>query len=68
MRKCQMSISQNITIKTGDILTVNQTATDYHVRENQKYQVLDFDGECIQIMSDTGETVWLPREYFVELQ
>lgn len=65
-----MSKIRNIVseIKTGDILTVNQTVTDYHVRENQKYQVLDFDGDCIQIMSDIGEFVWLPRDYFVELR
>ena len=63
-----MSKFQNITIRTGDIVTVNQTATEYHVKENQKYQVLDFDGECILIMSDTGEMVWLPRDYFVEIQ
>lgn len=63
-----MSKLQNIEIKTGDILTVNQTANEYHVKENQGYQVLDFDGECIQIMSDIGEMIWLPREYFVELK
>lgn len=63
-----MNNFHNIEIKTGDILTVNQTVKDYHVKGNQKYQVLDFDGECIRIMSDIGEMVWLPRDYFVELQ
>lgn len=55
-----------ITIKTGDIVTANRGATDYNLTENKQYQVLDFDGDCILIMTDTGETEWFSRDYFLE--
>lgn len=53
-------------IKTGDIITANRDATDYNLTENKQYQVLDFDGDCILVMTDTGETEWFSRDYFLE--
>ena len=51
-------------IKVGDIVTANQDATDYHLTEDKQYQVLDFDGDCILVMTDYGETEWLAKDYF----
>lgn len=55
-------------IKTGDIVTANRDASDYHLTENQKYQVLDFDGDCILVMTDIGEMEWFSRDYFLEFK
>lgn len=51
-------------LKTGMLLTAKTVPHGVRITSNTKYQILDFDGDCILIMTDCGELEWVDKKCF----
>lgn len=51
-------------VSIGDSIIANEAGSEFNLTKDKEYKLLDYNGDCVLVVNDTGNKEWYSVDYF----